>query len=197
MPGLQADNVIRLQDGRLLGYAEYGDPDGQPLFFFHGTPGSRVEGRLNAEAAAAANVHLIAPDRPGFGLSDFQPGRSIADWADDVAQLADALGFDHFGVLGASGGGPPVIACALELPERLTTAGIVAGVGPADAAEATEGMSQSNRALFAVGRRAPFVLRPLLGAMDAAIRHGPARRRGPPVAGSHRGAWAHCRRLPR
>ena len=175
MPELQADNVVRLQDGRLLGYAEYGDPDGRPLFYFHGTPGSRVEGRAVVEAATAGNTRIIAPDRPGFGLSDFQPGRSVSDWADDVTQLADALGLDQFGVVGASGGGPATIACALGLPERLTAAGIVGGVGPFDAPDAAEGMNQSNRALVAVAQRAPFALRPAFALLTAAIRHGPDR----------------------
>jgi hypothetical protein len=32
---------VQLRDGRSLGYAEYGDPEGKPLFFFQGTPSSR------------------------------------------------------------------------------------------------------------------------------------------------------------
>jgi len=51
-------------------------------------------------------LHLIAPDRPGYGLSDFYPrGRTIADYPDDVVALADSLGVDRFAVFGASGGG--------------------------------------------------------------------------------------------
>src|SRR5262245_24684441 len=102
------DNVIRLKDGRLLGYAEYGASSGAPVIFFHGMPGARVEGALAHEAAARANVRLIVPDRPGYGLSDFQPRRRIIDWQRDVAELADALSLERFGVGGISGGGPYV-----------------------------------------------------------------------------------------
>lgn len=175
MSGLKADNVLRLQDGRLLGYGEYGDPDGRPLFFFHGTPGSRVQARGIAEAAAAGHARIIAPDRPGFGLSDFKPNRTLLDWADDVAELADALGLEQFGVVGLSGGGPSVIACALKLPERLTAAGIVSGVGPFDVADATVGMSRSSRLGFALGQRAPLALRPLLALITLTLRRSPDR----------------------
>ena len=54
--------TIQLQDGRWLGYAEWGEPGGAPLFFFHGWPGSRLEGRLGDEAAREKGVRLIAQD---------------------------------------------------------------------------------------------------------------------------------------
>lgn len=34
---------IKLHDGRMLGYAEYGDPGGTPVFYFHGFPTSRLD----------------------------------------------------------------------------------------------------------------------------------------------------------
>src|SRR5439155_16354079 len=105
------DNVIRLRDNRLLGYAEYGTSSGYPVIFFHGMPGSRLEGALGHEAAIGQNVRLVAPDRPGYGLSDFKRRRRMLDWADDVVELADALGIDRFAVAGISGGGPYVAAC--------------------------------------------------------------------------------------
>jgi pimeloyl-ACP methyl ester carboxylesterase len=77
------DQTIRLRDGRRLGYAEWGDPGGRPLLYFHGWPGARVEGSLADEAAKARGVRLIAVDRPGMGLSDFQPRRTLVAWPDD------------------------------------------------------------------------------------------------------------------
>jgi pimeloyl-ACP methyl ester carboxylesterase len=114
--------TIRLRDGRRLGYAEWGDPGGRPLLYFHGWPGSRVEGRLGDEAAKAKGVGMIALDRPGMGLSDYQPRRTLVDWPDDVIQVAAALGLDRFAVLGISGGGPYAAACAWKLSEQLTGA---------------------------------------------------------------------------
>ncbi len=89
-------------DGRQLGYAQYGQPDGAPIVYFHGHPGSRLEARLAHEAAAGSGFRVIALDRPGYGLSDFQPGRAIADWPADVAEAADALGIGRFSVAGSA-----------------------------------------------------------------------------------------------
>lgn len=125
--------TLRLRDGRLLGYAEYGDPGGPALFYFHGFPGSRLEARLGDAVAARNGVRLIALDRPGFGLSHFKPGRTISEWPDDVVELADALGIDRFAVMGVSGGGPYVAACALKIPHRLIGAAMVSSTAPSDA----------------------------------------------------------------
>jgi pimeloyl-ACP methyl ester carboxylesterase len=151
------DNVLRLKDGRLLGYAEFGDPQGRPLLFFHGMPGSRLSARLGNEAAKKLGVRIVAPDRPGYGLSDFKPGRTLLDWPDDVVELADSLGIERFAVGGVSGGGPYAAVCALELSERLTAAGIISGVGPFNVPDATQGMSRQNRLLFAASRRVPWL----------------------------------------
>lgn len=97
--------TIRLRDGRRLGCAEWGDPGGRPLLYFHGWPGSR-EGRLGGEAAKAKGVRMIALDRPGMGLSDYQLRRSLVDWPDDVIQVTAALGLDRFAMLGISTGTP-------------------------------------------------------------------------------------------
>jgi pimeloyl-ACP methyl ester carboxylesterase len=126
------DKVLGLQDGRRLGYAEYGKPAGWPLMFFHGTPGSRIMARFAAPKAQELGVRLIAPERPGFGLSDMQPRRRLLDWAGDVEELADALNLERFAVAGVSGGGPYAAACAWKLGSRLTVAGIISGLAPAD-----------------------------------------------------------------
>jgi pimeloyl-ACP methyl ester carboxylesterase len=73
---------------------------------------------------------MIAPDRPGYGLSAFQEDRTYLDWSDDVGELADQLGIDRFAVQGWSSGGPHAAAVAHEIPQRLTVAAIVAGEGP-------------------------------------------------------------------
>jgi len=124
------DRFLGLPDGRRLGYTEFGDPLGIPLCAFHGTPGSRFMFRLVDEPARRLGLRIIAPDRPGFGLSDYQENRTLADRANDVRALADKLGLARFGVAGISGGGPYVAACAALLPERVTAAALVSPVGP-------------------------------------------------------------------
>lgn len=138
--------TIKLRDGRSLGYARYGNPEGRPIFHFHGWPSSRLDAQVFAGVAAKFGVHLIGVDRPGMGLSDFQPGRHILDWPDEVVELADALGIARFGVQGMSGGGPYASVCAHKIPDRLTACGIIAGMGPV--VLGTKGMMPINRLTF-------------------------------------------------
>lgn len=167
--------TVSLRDGRRLGYAEYGAPDGTPGFYFHGHPGSRLEPRFADAAAAGAGLRVIALDRPGYGLSDFQPGRRIPDWPHDVAEVADALSLELFSVLGSSGGGPYALACARALPGRVTRAGVISGVGPYDAPGATTGMRWQNRVGFQLGARFPPLARLLMSSMARQLRRRPER----------------------
>ena len=121
---------IRLKDGRSLAYAEYGDPTGKPLFFFHGGNDSRLEAAILHETAQQMGVRVIAPDRPGYGRSTFQPNRTFLDWPNDVAQLADALSISRFAVAGHSGGGPHAAAVAHDLPERLAGVALISSAAP-------------------------------------------------------------------
>ena len=129
----EVTDTIELEDGRTLAYCVFGDPDGEPLFVFHGGVGSRGFGLLFDEAATEAGIRIVSPDRPGYGRSDPQPARGLLDWPDDVAVLARDLGHERFCVLGVSGGGPYAAACAYALPERLMSAGLISSVGPPDA----------------------------------------------------------------
>ena len=125
-----AGTTMRLSDGRTLAYLDSGDPEGRPVFHFHGGPGSRLEGLLFDEVNRELGVRMIVPDRPGYGLSDFQVDRTYLDWPDDVSELADHLGIERFAVLGWSSGGPHAAAVAHGIPQRVTVAAIVAGEGP-------------------------------------------------------------------
>src|ERR1700759_2809065 len=148
-------------DGRRLAYAETGDLDGVPVFVFHGIPGTRsdVERLFGHEGPTGSGVRAIGIDRPGFGGSDSQPNRRFQDWPADVATVADHLGIGRFGVLGYSAGGPYVIACAGALPERLTFAGIVSGVGPAETPRFRKGMGKTDAIMTRLARIAPPLAR--------------------------------------
>ena len=80
-----------LPDGRELGWLEIGRPKGMPIFAFHGTPGSRYGIVIDEALVTKAGLRLICVDRPGYGLSTFQPGRRLIDWPRDVEYLADHL----------------------------------------------------------------------------------------------------------
>jgi pimeloyl-ACP methyl ester carboxylesterase len=150
-----SDPVIRLKDGRALCFVECGDPHGKPVIFFHGQPGSRLEGMIFDETARSLGIRFITPDRPGYGRSDFKPGRTLMDWAGVIVELADHMGLEHFAVLGFSGGGPYVPVCAYLIPQRLSAAAMVSSVGSMEARGVTRGMSFPNRALIALLRIAP------------------------------------------
>jgi pimeloyl-ACP methyl ester carboxylesterase len=157
------DRTVTLPDGRLLGYAEWGEPSGPPVLYFHGTPASRLDPVCFPDAPATAGVRLISIDRPGMGLSSFQRDRKIADWPTDVAALAGELGLERFGVVGWSGGGPYVLACAAALADRLTGAVSVAGVGRLDRPGAMEGMNPNEAKLTRLCLKAPPLARLVLG----------------------------------
>ncbi|MEE9377531.1 MAG: alpha/beta hydrolase [Candidatus Lokiarchaeia archaeon] len=154
------NQVLELKDGRKLGYAESGDLNGKPIFHFHGYVGSRLDFRFFGEKPKEYGVHIISADRPGFGLSDFQRERTLLDWPDDIIELADHLGLDKFVVEGISGGGPYAAVCAYKIPERLSCCGIIAGMGPINMTK--KGMMRSNRIIFFIARRIPFLLKKMM-----------------------------------
>ncbi len=122
--------MIELHDGRKVSYAEYGDSTGIPVFYFHGGQESRLSSAFMDVKAREMRVRIVAPDRPGIGLSSFQEDRSLKGYASDIVQLADALNLDHFMVFGLSGGSPHALACAYALPRRVRKVAIVSGAAP-------------------------------------------------------------------
>jgi pimeloyl-ACP methyl ester carboxylesterase len=168
------DQEVRLPDGRALAYCEYGVPDGPPLLYFHGLPGSRADGRVTAEVMRAAGLRFIAADRPGIGRSDPVRGkRTYAGWAHDVAQLADALGIERFTVLGYSCGGPYALAAAAELPERVERVGLVSSVATSEMPGYRKGVSPTDKLMTLLGRRAPWLAGTLMGAAIKQARNKP------------------------
>ena len=166
-------HVTVLRDRRDLAWLEVGDPTGVPVFVFHGTPGSRLLVTTSDEAGRSSGVRIICPDRPGYGLSSFQPGRRLVDWPGDVAALADHLGIDRFAVMGMSGGGPHSAVCAALLSDRVFIAAIVSGAGPLSDPGAMEGMMRVNRVLTRFARRRSPLIHLVVGAQMAFARRWP------------------------
>ena len=166
---------FQLPDGRRLGYDERGSPNGKPLFYFHGSPSSRVESALfvSEEALQALNVRLIAVDRPGLGLSDFQPDRRFLDWPQDVLVLADHLGIERFAILAYSLGGPYGLASAYAIPERLTKVGIVSGAAMFTKPELVKNINAGTRRFLNLPRENPMASRLFLGMLGVMARIAP------------------------
>jgi pimeloyl-ACP methyl ester carboxylesterase len=122
-----------LKDGRILAVAEWGDPNGIPLFALHGTPGSRLAFWQDPTIYARYGLRRITLDRPGYGESTRLPGRIVAAVVPDIIAAAEALGIGPFAVTGASGGGPHALACAALLPDRVLRCLADVCVAPFDA----------------------------------------------------------------
>ncbi len=152
------DRIV-LPDGRLLGFAQYGAPEGLPVFAFHGTPGSRFMLRAGDATARRSGVRLIAPERPGYGLSSFQGQRTLSHWAADTTALADALGIPTFAVAGISGGGPYAAACAALLPDRVLATALVSPVGPMAGPERPAKIGRGHYSTFQLLPRVPHFYR--------------------------------------
>jgi pimeloyl-ACP methyl ester carboxylesterase len=166
---------VKVPDGRQLTVEISGDPHGTPVFLLHGTPGSRLGPAPRGLMLYHQGVRLIAYDRPGYGSSDRLPHRNVADVAQDVAAIADALGADRFAVLGRSGGGPHALACAALLPERVTRAAALVSLAPptADGLDWFAGMSPSNVAEYTTAAAGPEQLAASLVPRSDAIRADP------------------------
>lgn len=172
---MEREHRLRLADGRTLAILESGDPGGSPVLYFHGYPGSRLEGRIAAGAAQRHGLRLLAPDRPGFGESTFLPGRTIGGWAADVAELANQFRLERFAILGVSGGGPYALACAAYIPERISRVGLIGAPGPLAGRQFTHGMTTRNRLALELAARSPSLARLLVRLLAWWIRRRPER----------------------
>ena len=121
-------HTVTLRDGRTLEYADLGDPTGNPVLFFHGTPSTAGQAAVVADGARAHGIRLVAASRPGYGASTNSPP-GLTPAAADALELADRLGVDRTVVMGVSGGGPYALALAALAPERVSEVLVLAGPG--------------------------------------------------------------------
>ncbi|WP_328321704.1 alpha/beta fold hydrolase [Streptomyces sp. NBC_00388] len=168
---------VRAPDGRHLTVERLGDPRGRPVFLLHGTPGSRLGPAPRGMVLYQRRTQLIAFDRPGYGGSDRLAGRSVADVAQDVRAIADALGLEKFAVAGRSGGAPHALACAALLPDRVTRAAALVTLAPRDAVglDWFDGMAASNVREYTSASDDPDGLAARLIPRSAEIRKNPVR----------------------
>ncbi|HEY3601518.1 MAG TPA: alpha/beta hydrolase [Chthoniobacterales bacterium] len=121
---------ISLASDRTIAVSEYGSKTGEPVFFCHGWPSSRTMAELTDTAARELNLRIISPDRPGIRNSSLHPERKLLDWPPLLAELADKMHFDHFRILGVSGGAPYTLAAAWAMSERVRAVAVVSGAPP-------------------------------------------------------------------
>lgn len=133
------DSQITLPDGRVLTFSDIGDPEGTCVMHFHGAPSSRYMLDIYDDIFSDAGLRVVSPERPGYGGSSPQPGRTMADWPNDVEALADSLGVGEFVALGSSSGGPYTVACCALLSDRVIGGLVIAGATDFSWPEAREG----------------------------------------------------------
>ena len=156
-----------------MGYAQYGDPGGVPIVNAHGGMACRLDVAAAAPVAENAGVRLISPDRPGIGLSDPQPDRTVTDWARDVEELLDRIDVDHFAVMGWSMGGQYAAAVGHVLHQRVTRVAIIAGALPLTEPGVFDQLPTMDRVYTRLSQRTPRLARLGFRAMAALAQCAP------------------------
>jgi pimeloyl-ACP methyl ester carboxylesterase len=165
--------TLRLPDGRRLSYAEFGDPRGLPVLAIHGTPGSRFMFSLTDQAARERGLRVIAPDRPGYGRSEYRRNTSFMRSAEDFISLADALDLKRLAVIGVSGGGPHAIATVSAIPNRVALLALVSPVGPVAECRKQVRMSRMHRLIFTRMGRSPQACATFFWSLRGMVRLAP------------------------
>lgn len=168
LPTMESQSLT-LADGRRLGYAQYGDPAGAPLIYFHGGGSSRLEPRYADRYARRLGLRLIGMDRPGYGLSTPMAEVNWQGVGRDALALADALSLKRFGVVGMSAGAPYALHLAAAAPERVTQV-VLINPSAETVHPAWRAVPRRLRLLIAVSS-----FRPLLRLSARALRRNPAR----------------------
>ena len=165
--------LFTLRDGRKLAFDDVGDPAGYPVVWHHGSMTCRLLRHPDDSLAAGADLRLICVDRPGYGHSSPQPGRTLQGWADDIEELADHLGLGRFAVAGASAGGPNALAVAHGLGDRVSHGVLASSLGPLDEPEALGDLDRMMALPFRF-LRFTWVLRLLLASAARQARINPS-----------------------
>jgi len=168
------DRTIRLRDGRALGYAEYGAPDGFVVVYAHGGLCCRRDVSAAAPFAAQNEIRLVAVDRPGIGLSDPKPGRPVVGWADDIAELCDQLGVGEFAAIGWSMGGQYALALGYALRSSVTRVAVIAGGLPLADSDLFKQMPLIDRVYIRMSQQTPWLARLCLRSMGLVARGAPS-----------------------
>jgi pimeloyl-ACP methyl ester carboxylesterase len=144
------EGTIEVEAGRRLGFSEFERPRGRAVIWMHGTPGARRQVPEVARIAAEElDLRIVGIDRPGVGHSTPHRYGSMFDFTADLTHVLECLGIDEFAMLGLSGGGPYVLACAYALPDRMKVGGVLGGVAPTIGPDAPEGGVVALSARFA------------------------------------------------
>lgn len=161
---------MALPDGRTMAWEEFGAADGRPVLFLHGTPVGRLSAAKYESFALARSLRLVAPDRPGYGLSTARPGMTLSDYAEDLLDLCWWRGWGSVPVVAGSAGAAYALALGAAASEMVTGVSIFSGIAPMTDDEATTLIPVNQQLRSAVAD--PAELRGLVGQVRDAILSG-------------------------
>ena len=170
---MSAARLLRLGDGRALGFAVYGDPEGTPLLLLHGTPGAHSQLAIGDALGRERGLAIVAPDRWGYASSDLPKSPSLAAFAADMAALMDHLGHAHFAVGGISGGAPYASGVAAHLSPRVTALALISPMGPINDPAVRGSLSPFHRFCFTLLPQRPLAVRAIFHAFRASLLRSP------------------------
>lgn len=147
-----------LKSGKKLAYLDLGDPNGIPVFYFHGWPSARIQALSFQENAQKFGFRIISIDRPGIGQSEPIPKRTLQHIPPLIEELANHLSFQHFYLIGVSGGCPYTLATACAFNDRVLGTGIVCGAPPLSELPNRSEMIWPYRALLNMKPALPYLL---------------------------------------
>ena len=174
MPRTPGDHTLALPDGRILGYAIYGDVDGASVVNCHGGLVSGHDVGPADEVARSLGLCIISPDRPGVHMTTRLSGHGILPWVRaDLIPLLDHLGVGTLGVMGWSEGGQYALGTAFALANRVTGCAVIAGCPPLDDPDTLKQSNRIDRTLATLAQRAPVALRAISACTRLLARYAP------------------------
>jgi len=151
--------IILLPDGRSLCYVDVGDKHGIPIVLCHGSYGCRKERFPDDRIATEIGIRLIIPDRPGFGLSTFMNFQHGLEWCQDFKFLIEHLSIAKTHIMSTGSGSYFALACAHEMPERLTGLTLVNSIAPFATVKEFSGMIPHEKLFYAMARHTPTLFK--------------------------------------
>jgi pimeloyl-ACP methyl ester carboxylesterase len=109
---------LRLSTGTEIAYRTAGSPEKPPILLLHGFPSSSRSFR-KLLPRLSHHAHLIAPDLPGFGVSELLRTPSFSAFADAVAELLDHLHIGPRYIYLHDFGAPVGLEIAMRAPKQM------------------------------------------------------------------------------
>src|SRR4030081_2020592 len=168
-----APRTVSTSDGTEVGVYEFGDPGGVPVIAFHGVPACGAGFSFADDAARRRGIRLLAPDRPGVGLSTPVPGWTVGSYGAEMSRIGDACGVERFAAWGYSGGGPYALACAAALGDRVTRLAVAAGMGEVGGWASIEDFEKTDRMMLNLSQKRPRLARTVMAISARLARLSP------------------------